>query len=134
MSFGRGVGYPTKVNGGCTAGTVTSVALTAASIFTLGSSPITVSGTLTLDLATQTANKVFASPNGATGVPTFRALVAADIPALPYSTGSVTSVGLIAPSIFTVGGSPVTTSGSLTLALATQTANKVFASPNGATG
>lgn len=42
-------------------------------------------------------------------------------------SGSVTSVGLALPAIFTVSGSPVTTSGTLTGALATQAANAVFA-------
>ena len=44
-------------------------------------------------------------------------------------TGTVTSVGLSLPSIFTVSGSPVTTSGTLTASLANQNANLVFASP-----
>lgn len=44
-------------------------------------------------------------------------------------TGSVTSVALSAPGIFTVAGSPVTTTGTLALSLATQAANKVFAGP-----
>lgn len=44
-------------------------------------------------------------------------------------TGSVTSVGLSLPSIFSVSGSPVTTSGTLTGTLATQTANTIFAGP-----
>lgn len=44
-------------------------------------------------------------------------------------SGTVTSVGLSLPSIFSVSGSPVTTSGTLTGALATQTANTVFAGP-----
>jgi len=44
-------------------------------------------------------------------------------------SGTVTSVGLSLPSIFSVSGSPVTTSGTLTAALATQTANLVFAGP-----
>ncbi|HUY12410.1 MAG TPA: hypothetical protein VMX16_02115 [Terriglobia bacterium] len=43
--------------------------------------------------------------------------------------GTVTSVGLVLPSIFAVTGSPVTTSGTLTGALATETANTVFAGP-----
>ncbi len=43
--------------------------------------------------------------------------------------GSVTSVGLSLPSIFSVSGSPVTTSGTLTGTLATATANTVFAGP-----
>lgn len=44
-------------------------------------------------------------------------------------SGSVTSVGLSAPSIFSVSGSPVTGSGTLTLTLATETANTFFAGP-----
>ncbi len=44
-------------------------------------------------------------------------------------SGTVTSVGLSMPSIFSVSGSPVTTSGTLTAALATQLANLIFAGP-----
>lgn len=43
--------------------------------------------------------------------------------------GTVTSVGLSAPAIFAVGGSPVTGSGTLALTLATQAANLVWAGP-----
>lgn len=44
--------------------------------------------------------------------------------------GSVTSVGLSLPaSVFSVSGTPVTTSGTLTGSFATQTANTVFAGP-----
>ncbi|MGI9143512.1 MAG: beta strand repeat-containing protein [Fluviibacter sp.] len=43
--------------------------------------------------------------------------------------GTVTSVGLSMPSIFTVTNSPVTTSGTLTAALNTQSTNLVFAGP-----
>lgn len=50
------------------------------------------------------------------------------------SSGTVTSVGLSLPGIFTVSGSPVTTSGTLTGTLASQAANQVFASPNGSAG
>ncbi len=46
------------------------------------------------------------------------------------STGTVTSVGLAMPSIFTVTNSPVTSSGTLTAALATESANLVFAGPS----
>lgn len=45
------------------------------------------------------------------------------------SSGTVTSVGLSLPNIFTVSGSPVTSSGTLTGTLATQNANKVLAGP-----
>jgi hypothetical protein len=43
--------------------------------------------------------------------------------------GTVTSVGLSLPSQFTVTGSPVTTSGTLTATLAVQSANLVWAGP-----
>lgn len=49
--------------------------------------------------------------------------------ALTTVAGVVTSVGLALPAIFTVSGSPVTTTGTLTAALATQAANLVFAGP-----
>ena len=64
-------------------GSVTSVALSLPSIFTVSGSPVTESGTLTGTLATQSANRVFAGPSsGADAAPTFRALVAADMPNL----------------------------------------------------
>jgi len=67
-------------------GTVTSVGLSLPSILTVSGSPVTTSGTLSATLAVQNANKVFAGPTtGADAAPTFRTLVAADIPALPYS-------------------------------------------------
>lgn len=43
--------------------------------------------------------------------------------------GTVTSVGLSLPSIFTVTGSPVTTSGTLTGSLNSESANTVFSGP-----
>jgi hypothetical protein len=61
-------------------GSVTSVALSLPSIFTVTGSPVTGSGTLTASLASQAANHVFIAPNGSAGSPAFRALVAADIP------------------------------------------------------
>lgn len=69
-------------------GGVTSVGLALPTEFSISGSPITSSGTLTGAWASQAANKVLASPNGAPGVPSFRALVAADIPTL--STSNVT--------------------------------------------
>jgi hypothetical protein len=50
---------------------------------------ITTSGIVNLALASQSANLVFASPNGSSGVPTFRALVATDVPALSAISGSL---------------------------------------------
>ncbi|CAB4147910.1 hypothetical protein UFOVP505_56 [uncultured Caudovirales phage] len=111
-------------------GTVTSVALTMPAIFSVTGSPVTAAGTLDAALANQSANRVFAGPiGGGAAAPTFRALVAADIPALSYGTGTVTSVALSLPAIFTVSGSPITGSGTLTGTLATQTANTIWAGP-----
>ena len=66
-------------------------------------------------VSTATANYVFAGPTSGSAVePSFRALVASDIPALPYGTGSVTSVsGTGTVNGLTLTGT-VTTSGSLT--------------------
>jgi hypothetical protein len=67
-------------------GTVTSVALADGSttpIYTISGSPVTGSGTLDFTLNTQAANSVFAGPaTGSAAQPTFRSLVAADIPSL----------------------------------------------------
>ena len=167
-----------SISGGL--GTVTSVGLSLPSLFSVTGSPITGSGTLTATLATQLQNRVFASPDGSTGIPTFRSLVAADIPNLPWSiltgtpttlagygitdpivletgsyanptwitslaysklTGSpvippsgVTYVGLAVPSILSLTGSPVTSSGMFTIGLNSQTQNTFFAAPNGSDG
>ncbi len=67
---------------GLGSGSVTSVGLSLPAIFTVSNSPVTTSGTLTATLASQSANQVFVAPNGSSGAPTFRLLVAADIPTL----------------------------------------------------
>jgi hypothetical protein len=48
--------------------------------------------------------------------------------------GTLTSVGLSLPNIFTVTNSPVTSSGTLTGTLASEMANTFFAAPNGSSG
>lgn len=68
-------------------GTVTSVGLSLPGIFNVTGSPIgastgTVSGTLTAELAVQSANVIFAGPVTGTAAPTFRSLIANDIPSL----------------------------------------------------
>lgn len=76
----------------------------------MSGSPVTGSGTLALSLATQTANFVWAGPTtGSAATPTFRALVAADIPSLSYIsalTGDVTATGpgSVAATLATVNG------------------------------
>lgn len=70
------------------------------SIFTILNSPLTSSGTLELNLDSQNANLILASPNGTSGLPVFRALVASDIPTLTgyiqnQSAGAQTANGWI---------------------------------------
>jgi hypothetical protein len=90
---------PASVSGG-SGGTVTSVGLTAPAIFSVSGSPVTSSGTLSFSLASQSANLVFASPNGASGSPTFRSLVASDIPALSYeASGAVATHAALTSSV-----------------------------------
>jgi hypothetical protein len=103
------------------------VALTLPSIISVSGSPVTTSGTLAGTLTTQSVNSIFAGPSsGAAAAPTFRALTTTDIPALSY----VTSVALALPSIMSVSGSPVTSSGTLTGTLTTQAVNSIFAGPS----
>ena len=82
-------------------GSVTSVGLSLPAEFTVTNSPVTSSGTLTATWASETAKYFFAAPNAANGTPSFRAIVASDIPALSY----VSSVA---------GTSPISSSGGLT--------------------
>ena len=95
----------TKLDGiapGATAntGTVTSVGGTGTVSGLSLSGTVTTSGNLTLggtlavtpsNFASQTANTVLAAPNGSAGAPTFRALVAADIPTLNQNTTGTAS-------------------------------------------
>ena len=75
---------------------VTSVALAMPSIFTVSGSPVTTTGTLTATLASQTANTVFAAPNGSAGAPTFRALAYADLPIKLYVENPSSQVAPVA--------------------------------------
>jgi hypothetical protein len=83
---------------GAGTGSVTSVGLSLPSIFTVSGSPVTTTGTLTGDLASQTANYFFAAPDGSAGAPTFRAIVATDVPTLNQNTtGTASNVtGIVA--------------------------------------
>lgn len=60
----------------------------------------------------QTQNKVLASPNGSSGVPSFRALVAGD---LPVGTGTVTSVSVVSANGLAGTVATATTTPALTL-------------------
>lgn len=94
-------------------GTVTSVAATLtvpAGIFTsnVTGSPITTNGTLgfTITLANQNPNLVFAGPSsGGAAPPTFRSLVAADLPGTLLQSASVS---LSSANILALLGTPIT--------------------------
>ena len=130
--------YPDQGVGTVAGGSVTSVGMTVPSFLTIAGSPITSSGTLAVDLATEGANLIFAGPaSGPNAKPTFRTLVAADIPSLTFV--SSVALTLAVPGIFTesVTGSPITGTGTLaaTIGLQVQSANEVWAGPtSGGTG
>ena len=83
---GSGISIVGSVISATGGGTVSSVAMSVPSEFSISGSPITSSGTLSLTKATQAANTVWAGPeSGADAQPAFRALVAADISSLNYA-------------------------------------------------
>ena len=92
--------------GGGGAGTVTSVGMTVPTGFSVAGSPVTTSGTLAVSLDSQTKNKVLASPTSSSGIPSFRALVASDIPNLDAS--KITSGTLDAARIPNLNASKIT--------------------------
>jgi hypothetical protein len=76
-------------------GTVTSVSLAMPSQFGVTGSPVTTSGGFTVTWNTEAANLIFAGPSsGGSAVPTFRSLVAADLPATAVTPGSYTNTNL----------------------------------------
>jgi hypothetical protein len=90
----NGTGWE-QASGGGGSGTVTSVALSLPAIFTVTGSPVTTAGTITATLATEAANTVFAGPTtGAAVAPTFRALVAGDVPRLDLLTAPTAALSL----------------------------------------
>ncbi len=94
---------------GSGSGTVTSVVLTVPSDETVTGSPITSSGTLAVTRNSESANLFLASPSGASGVPSYRAIVAADVPTLNQSTtgNAATATALAAaPSTCSTGYAP----------------------------
>lgn len=102
-------------------GSVTSVGLTLPNIFTVTNSPVTTTGSLTATLASQSANRLFASPDGSAGTPTFRSLVAADLPTVPIAKGGLglttvaTNNQVLASDGTNYEGRTISVSGGLTL-------------------
>jgi len=96
-----------------TSGTVTSVGLSLPDVLTVSGSPVTSSGTLSASLANQNANRVFAGPaSGSAAAPTFRSLVAADIPTLNQNTTGTASN--VTGTVAVANGGTGTTTGSIT--------------------
>lgn len=97
-----GASYPTVI---------TSVGLTMPAEFSVAGSPITSNGTLAVTKATETANTVWAGPTtGAAAAPTFRAIVAADLPTIGIAGGGT---GQTAQTAAFNALSPVTTKGDI---------------------
>ncbi len=96
-------------------GTVTSVGLSMPSIFNVGGSPVTVTGTLTATLASQTNNTVFAAPDNAAGTPTFRGLVPGDIPNLTSLNGYVADEHVAHSGVILTAGTGLTGGGDITV-------------------
>lgn len=111
--------------------TVTSVGLSDGStspIFTVTNSPVTTSGTLTETLRTQNANIVFSGPStGSAAQPTFRSLVAADVPTLNQNTTG-TAGGLSATLVAASGGTGATSFTAFSPVIAGTTSTGAFQS------
>lgn len=121
------------IAGGAGAGSVTSVGLTMPAEFNVAGSPVTASGTLAVTKANVNANTVLAGPTSGGAAPWApRPLVTADMPA---GTGTVTSIAITMslPAFMAVAitGSPITTNGTINLAVTfnNQNANQFLRSP-----
>ncbi len=114
-------------------GTVTSVGLTAGTGISVSGSPITGSGSITVTNTAPDQVVTLTAGSNVTITGTYPSFTIAATGG-GGGSGTVTSVGLALPSEFTVTNSPVTTSGTLTGAWASQTQNYVLASPNGSSG
>src|SRR5215831_8695388 len=81
-----GIWVTPPTGSGSGGGTVTSVGLSMPPEFVVSHSPVTSADTLTVAKATESANQVWAGPSsGVAAAPSFRALIAGDIPPIPES-------------------------------------------------
>lgn len=95
-------------NGAVTTGTVTSVALTMPTGFSVSGSPITSNGTFAINFGgSVSANRVLASPNGSAGSPSWRSLVANDIPDLSGTYATPASVATQMQNYAYISGSTI---------------------------
>lgn len=122
-----------KVNAGATDvewGEVSSGGVTSVTAGTgLSGGTITSTGTIALataygdttnPYAAKTANYVLAAPNGSSGVPTFRALVAADIPTLNQSTSGNAATATALQTARTINGVSFDGTANITIADSTK--------------
>ena len=125
--------FRTAIGAGTGSGTVTSVT---------GTSPVASSGGTTpaISLASaygdtqnpygsKTANYILAAPNGTAGAPTFRAIVAADIPTLNQNTTG-TAAGLSSTLAISSGGTGATSAAAALTALGAQAAATAITTSN----
>lgn len=111
--------------GGGGGGGVSSVGLALPAIFTVSGSPVTTTGTLTGALATQTANLIWAGPaTGVAAAPTFRLMVAADIP-----NGIVANASLANSSV-TIGSTAVSLGSTVATFAGVTLTSPTFTGPN----
>lgn len=127
ITLGSGLSFVGSTLTATGSGTVSSVALADGSstpIYTISGSPVTGSGTLTFTLNTEPANTVFAGPTtGAAAQPTFRALVAADLPAISPSGITLTNTHIlvgnasnVATDVAMSGDTTISNTGAVTIA------------------
>ena len=135
---------------------LTSIGLSMPNIFSVPNSPLTSNGTLNVSFNTQTAHKILAGSLSNDGTVVFRNLDKTDLPAITLddlsdvvitnpqidniikyngsnwintalSLGTVTSVGLSMPSIFSVANTPITTANTFNVTFNSQTSHKFLA-------
>ncbi len=100
ITLGTGLSFSgNTLNATTNGGTVTSVGLSMPSIFQVTNSPITMSGTLSVSLANESANGVFAGPpTGGPAAPGFRQVVNGDIATGTIQPSSLANTAVTAGS------------------------------------
>ena len=88
---------------------LTSVGLTMPGQFTVSGSPLTANGTIGVTLNSQSANLLWASPDGASGAPSFRTLALADIPNLLITGAKIANTTVTVGKLSATGTADSTT-------------------------
>jgi len=126
MSTGAAVKWLTVVGGG----SVTSVAWAGSGVLfsATPSAPVTAAGNLSPTLLQQSANTVFLSPDGVSGIPSFRSLLLSDIPlGIGNSKLQNSTIGLVGDgTLFSNSTVSIALGSSGSLVLLSERANMVF--------